>query len=302
MCVLVGNSSLRGGLQFGVHTVERHQLSMGPRLDNCALSSDDDEVAVLNCGEPVSNGKGSTALTSFFQGLLHDPLALGVQSTCCLIQQENRWVSNQGPANRHTLLLTTREPRPSGAHLSLPTLVGFLVQEFEVAHLLKLEQALLRDCLAGVLVEAVQDIRLDCGVEQDGFLADEADLPPPPSNVDLLEGDSSSTNGDSATRRVVESLQERHDRALAATRRAHQTDCLPRFHLEGDALQHHRVRPEGVGKFDILKLDVSSFCFTGRLQSESWLLPFGIEPVHLRNPIQQLKDGVAGLSGLGGVS
>ena len=77
------------------------------------------------------------------------------------------------------------------------------------------------------VVRSIADIIRNAPVKQHWFLGDNANLAPKPGNVEVSDIDS--VQGQVSRERIVETLQEGDDCALATPTRAHQGEGLPRF-------------------------------------------------------------------------
>ena len=85
------------------------QLLIGSILHNLAVVDDEDLFAVANRAQSVSNDDRSSALHRSVQRLLHDFLALLVQSRSRFIENQDLWVFDKCTSNGDPLLLAARE-------------------------------------------------------------------------------------------------------------------------------------------------------------------------------------------------
>ncbi len=71
--------------------------------DDPAVLEDDDPVGALHRGEAVGNDERGAALGQPFDGLLHRALALGVERTGGLVEQEDGGVAQDGAGDGEAL-------------------------------------------------------------------------------------------------------------------------------------------------------------------------------------------------------
>mmetsp|Transcript_35791 Transcript_35791/g.57672 ORF Transcript_35791/g.57672 Transcript_35791/m.57672 type:complete len:238 (-) Transcript_35791:3257-3970(-) len=208
-------------LQLMVNSLQGDQFLVCPLLDHDSVPNDQNDVAVGDGRQAVRDGKTSPSRTSSLQRSLDHTLALGIQGTGGLVEQQQRRITNQSTANSNTLLLTPRELGSPWAHLSVQALAAVLVQEAQVGHLLASLQVLVGDGLT--IREAIENIGADGRVEEDWLLTHKPKLAAPPTDVHVLQRRATRANEHSALHRVVEALEQGHHGALPTARRPYKT-------------------------------------------------------------------------------
>eukprot|EP00404_Azadinium_spinosum_P004080 CAMPEP_0180467284 /NCGR_PEP_ID=MMETSP1036_2-20121128/26920_1 /TAXON_ID=632150 /ORGANISM="Azadinium spinosum, Strain 3D9" /LENGTH=268 /DNA_ID=CAMNT_0022474241 /DNA_START=250 /DNA_END=1053 /DNA_ORIENTATION=- len=264
-------------------------------LQNRTFPHHHDDVAVLNGGEAVRNGEGGATGPGSLKCRPHHLLTLCVQRAGRLVQQEDRRIPNQGPADGHALLLPSGETVPARANLCVPALRGPNppVNEIEVRHALALSQPLFGDRL--VVFKAVFHVAQHCAFEEDRLLPHEANLLPPPPDVDLAQVSLGRADQDGPGLGIVEALEHGHDSALPAARWPDQPDGTAEVDRETELIQHLDVRAERVVEVDPSELDLPNvfviWCEASRFQA--------IDQGHA---IQELEHVMGGDLGLGQVA
>src|ERR1700741_4157720 len=94
-----------------VEPVGGQQVVVTAALDDAALRQYHDEIGVLHRGQAVGDDEHGAMRHEALDRLLHEPLRLRVEGARCLIEDEERWVAQQGPRDRDALALAPREPR-----------------------------------------------------------------------------------------------------------------------------------------------------------------------------------------------
>ena len=82
---------------------------MAAVLDQLAVLQTEDDVGVLDGGEPMGDGDGRPALRGPLEGVLDQPLGLGVQRRGRLVQDQDRGVLQEDARDGQPLLLPARE-------------------------------------------------------------------------------------------------------------------------------------------------------------------------------------------------
>jgi len=77
------------------------------RLDDFALFDDNNTSALLNGSESVCDDNGGAALHDIVECLLHHPLCFLVESTGCLVENQDVGFPNDSSGNGNSLLLST---------------------------------------------------------------------------------------------------------------------------------------------------------------------------------------------------
>jgi hypothetical protein len=88
---------------------------MRAALDDASGIKDVDDICFLDGRQTMSDGDGSPSLRRGIECRLHHLLALRVESTGRLVQQENLRVADECACDRNTLLLSTGEEGTFGA-------------------------------------------------------------------------------------------------------------------------------------------------------------------------------------------
>jgi hypothetical protein len=118
-----------------------------------------------------------------FNGLLHHPLAVGVQSGGGLIEDDNFGFPHEGPSNRDALLLAAAEIASLFTH-DRQELLGEALGVVEELHASRSHRSLF-DFLLSVIFKSVDDVFFDCAGEESSFLIDQANLFPEIDGVDV---------------------------------------------------------------------------------------------------------------------
>mmetsp|Transcript_39775 Transcript_39775/g.86806 ORF Transcript_39775/g.86806 Transcript_39775/m.86806 type:complete len:202 (+) Transcript_39775:865-1470(+) len=191
-------------------------------LDDAAVLHHIDYIAVPHRGEAVRdahNGQfAGHLLVDAVDGLLDHLLRGIVQSTGCLIQEENLGLLHKGPRYRDALLLAARELRASGADKGLQFLR-------EILHEVQLGidhgpfQILLGD-----VVCTLHDVAADGRCKEHRLLSHVTDATPQGLHRDTL--DVYPVDEHFALLRVVEALKKTHDCALATPGLPHKGDAF----------------------------------------------------------------------------
>ena len=92
---------------------------MSAGFHNALGAKHQNTVVVLDGGQAVGNGQGGAAMGQLFQALPHKDLALVVQCTGGLVQDQDGRVLQEHPGNGDALLLATRELDTALAHIGV---------------------------------------------------------------------------------------------------------------------------------------------------------------------------------------
>ena len=84
----ISSSETLQGHEFGVATVESHELGVGAALDNAAVVEDGDAVGTDDGGEAVGDDHGGASTEEVVEGGLKEALALGVEGGGGLVEDE----------------------------------------------------------------------------------------------------------------------------------------------------------------------------------------------------------------------
>mmetsp|Transcript_11563 Transcript_11563/g.29319 ORF Transcript_11563/g.29319 Transcript_11563/m.29319 type:complete len:331 (-) Transcript_11563:430-1422(-) len=161
------------------------KLVVGALLEHAAAAEDNDLVGVAHGGQTVGDHEGGALLLEqqVIERLLHNALALVVQRRGGLVEDENGRVADDGAGNRHALLLAAGHGAATLAHEGFKAL-GQLGDE-----VVRVRGAGGRlDFLArglGAVHGTVRDVLGDGGGEEDGLLADEANVVAEPGELQV---------------------------------------------------------------------------------------------------------------------
>ena len=143
--------------------------------------------------------------------------------------------------------------------------------------------------LLGARLLAVQplgDVGEDRAGEEDGLLADEADLASEVAHVERAQV--VAIERDRAADGVVEALEQHYRRRLSAARLSDEGDCLAGRTREVELLGDEEVGPRRVGEVDVLALD-------GALDVRRLEAARVVHPVDLYRLVEEAERGEHGL-------
>mmetsp|Transcript_5775 Transcript_5775/g.18396 ORF Transcript_5775/g.18396 Transcript_5775/m.18396 type:complete len:222 (-) Transcript_5775:3619-4284(-) len=207
---------------------------------------------MFNGGKPVGDCDGSPLgpLHDLIQRRLHHPLAGRVERRGGLVQQQHRRLLDDGARDGHALLLPARELAAALTHLGCVP-VGQVVCDEGVR--IGRARRLLNLVLGGPLGLAIRDVLSNRADEEDRLLAHEPDARAEPAQVERLDVDA--VELDAPRRRVVEALEQRDERRLAASGRAAQRRRLAGRDRERVAVADLEVAAGGGGELDVAHFD-----------------------------------------------
>ena len=96
-------------MQLAVVTVLGYQILVGASLHDSSFVQYADLVGILDGAQAVGHSHGGTGLHQSLQGILYQALALCIESRCCLVEDEDRRILEDGTGYAHTLALTAGE-------------------------------------------------------------------------------------------------------------------------------------------------------------------------------------------------
>ena len=96
-------------IQLGVKTALFEQLVVPALLDDIAVAHNQNNVAVLDCGQAVGDNKARLALHHLGKRLLNADFGQGVNRARRLVQNQHARVSQHCPRNTQKLALTNAE-------------------------------------------------------------------------------------------------------------------------------------------------------------------------------------------------
>src|SRR5688500_7519185 len=203
---------------------------MASVFDYPAVLQNQDEVRPSHGVEIVGNDQGRLSGHEAIQGFLDLRLALDVEASHRLVQDQDGGVADDGPGDGYPLAL------PSGegvAPLTYDGLVPLLEAHDEVVGVGCFRG--LDNLLRGSVQLAVGDVLLDGGAEQDRVLEDDPDLLA--QGLELVVLYVSPIDPDGATSGFVEAEDQADQGRLAGSRSADQRYPLARKDVEGDAFE-----------------------------------------------------------------
>lgn len=118
------------------------------------------------------------------------------------------------------------------------------------------------------VVSSILDVVCNGPIKEDGFLGHDANLAAEPADVEVI--DVVAVQGQHAGVRVVESLQQRDDRALATPTRPHESEGLSRTDADSKSLQDWVVGTSGIVEVYILGLHLTTH-FRLKERGSGWL-------------------------------
>lgn len=95
--------------QTGIETAFGLQLCMGALLHQATALHHPNHISTLHCGQTMRNHQGGATDHGLVQSGLHHLLALRVERTGGLVQQQEWRVFQNGSRNRNALALTARQ-------------------------------------------------------------------------------------------------------------------------------------------------------------------------------------------------
>lgn len=107
------------------------ELGEGTLFDHFSVFNDSNAVALFNSGQTVSNHNRRAVLHHLLKSGLHLALGVFIESTCCLVEQQQVRLADHSAGDRNALLLTAGEFRAPVAALSRVPIV-----QYSGAHLL----------------------------------------------------------------------------------------------------------------------------------------------------------------------
>ena len=180
-------------------------------LHNAALVDDGNLVGVANRRQSVSNHnrRALVLVHQIIQGSLNHLLALVVKRTRRLVQQQNFWILDHRPRNRHPLLLPPRQLASLLTNVRVVPLGELHDEGVRVGHLRRRLHLLPRRPRL-----AAANVVGNSARKQHGLLPYQPDLLTEPPHVELFQVRTIQRHTPAV--RVVEPLHQRHRRALAA--------------------------------------------------------------------------------------
>jgi len=183
---------------------------------------------------------------------LHNALARRVERRRRLVEQQDGRLAHDGARDGDPLLLAARERAAAQADAAV---VAVRQRARDEVVRVGAARRLLHVRSRGALL-AVGDVFGDGALEEHRLLPHQPDLLPQPAHVQLAQRHA--VERDRARQRVVEALEQRHERRLARPRGAAQGDPLARLDLERVPVADEVVGGPGVGKDHIAHRDLAA--------------------------------------------
>ena len=152
-------------MQLLVISVFCYQFFVGTTLHNPALVQDADFVGMLDGTQSVGYCHGGTGLHQSLQGILYQTLALCIKSRCCLVEDKDRRILEDGTGYAHTLALTAGESAATITDSGIKTMFRLGNELVGIGYLCRIG-----DIFIGSIGLAEADIVLEAGIEEDCLL------------------------------------------------------------------------------------------------------------------------------------
>ena len=220
---------------------------MGAGFHNALFAQHQDAVVILDGGQAVGNGQGGAAVGQFFQALAHQDLALVVQCTGGLVQNQDGRVLQEHTGNGDALLLAAGQLDAALSDVGVKAVLQGQNEPLGTG-----QTGRLHDLLAGGTGLAVGNVLGHRAAEQVHVLLHDADVLP-----QALQGDMADilpVDEDAAVRHLVKAGDQVAQGGLAAAGSAHQRQPLPGVDVQTDIVQHLVVVIR-VLKADVLEPD-----------------------------------------------
>src|SRR5580658_6763608 len=168
---LLDESRILNAGKFRVESVSLQQLLAGAALDDLAAAQDKDLVRVGDGAQTMGDDKTGAIGHEPFERLLDELFGGGIDAGRRFVKNQYRRVLQQSPRDAHSLFFADAEFDPAFADARIVTLRQLDDEIVAVGGARRGQKLLL------ARVEApVKNIFSDRAVEQEGFLADHADL------------------------------------------------------------------------------------------------------------------------------
>ena len=226
------------------------ELGVRALLHHAALLNHRDLVGVADGREAVRDHqrRPPTRGEQLVERSLHDGLALVVERRGGLVEHEDGRVAHQGTGDGQPLLLPAGQLHALLAHLRRVLIRKARHEACSVGQRRRRLHLLLRRAVA-----PHRDVPADRPREQHRLLRYQPDLRAQPAHVEVLHVDAVEQHR--AAVGVVEALEQRHHRRLAAARRAGQGHGLPRLDRQVEPLVDGQLEARRVGEVHVAQLD-----------------------------------------------
>ena len=94
-----------------IRSARRQQLGVRSALDDLSPLEHENLVGMDDRREPVGDHEYRPPAQQSVHRLLHQPLRLGIERRSGLVEDEDRWIPEQGPCNRQSLPLSAGQSR-----------------------------------------------------------------------------------------------------------------------------------------------------------------------------------------------
>src|SRR5260370_29041241 len=153
----------------GIEAFLLEKILVGATFHDFALINDQNDISGQDSRETMGDGQRGTILHQWLQGGLDQARGMGIEGAGRLIQDEDSRVFQNDARDGYALLLTTGELKTALAHDSIVAVI-------------KLHDAIMDGCCLGCrdhlllcsVDTSIEQVFLDCRIEQVGFLCNNA--------------------------------------------------------------------------------------------------------------------------------
>ena len=89
--------------QVAINAGPRDELVVRAAFDNAAIVDDGDDVGVLDGGETMRDHETRAAVSRLVERVLNEPLTLGIERACRLVEQQDARIANESARDRNSL-------------------------------------------------------------------------------------------------------------------------------------------------------------------------------------------------------
>ena len=218
------------GIQLIVLALLGDQLVVAAALDDAAVLKDDDDIGVLDRGEPVGDDEDRPPAHQRVHTLLDNGLGTGVDGGGGLIEDHDRGIGHSGPGDAQQLPLALAQVGAVAVEHRVVAL-GQAADEVVCAGQLGRCDAV----FVGGLQVAVADVFHNGAREEVGVLKHHAQGMPQVGLFDFVDVDA--IVADFTVVNVVEAVDEVGDGGLAGTGGSYKGDLLTGLGVEGDVMR-----------------------------------------------------------------
>ena len=214
-----------GLVQAPVSALPLHQRVVGPDFDNFSAVHHHQSIGLAQGGQAVRNGNGGAALHQVVQRLLDFFFRLGVHGRSGFVEDQDARINQQRAGNADALALTARQPLAAFSHQRV---VAMRQAQDEFVRMGGARRR--NDLGARGLGLAVGDVLGNGAKEQKRLLQHEADVAPVVGHRKTADVGAIQRNGTIGD--VIKAADQVHQRALARTAVAHQSNHLARADVQ----------------------------------------------------------------------